>query len=183
MPLSRRNFLACASAGWIATGAAGFLAPLSARAAAPARFSADPFALGVASGDPSADGVVLWTRQFLEGGGTFVQKDFHTPADFATLKEKVVIHSTGFAAKALMNDRTMFPVRGQNARLTAQPEANYGVTYRGVSLLSKTGGVRFNASRAGGEMLGVGDGNEVPDRKEIEAGLRTIAPLFASVRA
>ena len=36
------------------------------------RFSAYPFSLGVASGDPLADGVVLWTRLArdpLEGGG------------------------------------------------------------------------------------------------------------------
>jgi alkaline phosphatase D len=36
------------------------------------RFQTSPFALGVASGDPSADGVVLWTRlapRPLEGGG------------------------------------------------------------------------------------------------------------------
>src|SRR5687767_1241354 len=36
------------------------------------RFSADPFQLGVASGDPSSDGFVLWTRlcpKPLEGGG------------------------------------------------------------------------------------------------------------------
>jgi hypothetical protein len=94
-----------------------------------------------------------------------------------------VIHSTGLAAKALMNDKLMFPVRGQNARLTAQPEANYGVTYKGVGLLSKTDGVRVNASREGGEMLGVNDGNEVPDRAEIEAALRTLAPLFANPHA
>lgn len=30
--------------------------------AAPTRFASDPFALGVASGDPLADGIVLWTR-------------------------------------------------------------------------------------------------------------------------
>jgi alkaline phosphatase D len=36
------------------------------------RFAADPFALGVASGDPVADGFVLWTRLApdpLNGGG------------------------------------------------------------------------------------------------------------------
>src|SRR5215212_987436 len=36
------------------------------------RFSGDPFQLGVASGDPSPDGFVLWTRlalKPLEGGG------------------------------------------------------------------------------------------------------------------
>ena len=40
--------------------------------AAPVRFSHDPFSLGVASGDPDAEGMVLWTRlapQPLEGNG------------------------------------------------------------------------------------------------------------------
>src|SRR5688572_27441740 len=35
-------------------------------------FAADPFSMGVASGDPSPDGMVLWTRLApipLEGGG------------------------------------------------------------------------------------------------------------------
>jgi alkaline phosphatase D len=52
--LSRRRFLL--------GGAALALAGLGVRIAAHARFDADPFALGVASGDPSADGFVLWTR-------------------------------------------------------------------------------------------------------------------------
>lgn len=55
--MDRRLFL-----GGAAGGLAAFLKPLEARAAPPPRFTADPFALGVASGDPSADGVVLWTR-------------------------------------------------------------------------------------------------------------------------
>ena len=59
---SRRRFLLAAT-----------LSPALLRAAtkAPA-FSADPFSLGVASGYPRADGVVLWTRlapKPLEGGG------------------------------------------------------------------------------------------------------------------
>ena len=36
------------------------------------RFAANPFSLGVASGDPAPDGVVLWTRLApdpLNGGG------------------------------------------------------------------------------------------------------------------
>ena len=60
-PFSRRAFLL-----------ASFLAPLAACAVARPRFSAPPFALGVASGYPRADGVVLWTRlapKPLEGGG------------------------------------------------------------------------------------------------------------------
>ena len=62
--LARRRFLAGA--------AAAFLLPGLARAARPPRFSAFPFSLGVASGSPRTDGVVIWTRlapQPLEGGG------------------------------------------------------------------------------------------------------------------
>ena len=46
---------------------------LAARASAQASFASDPFALGVASGDPTAQGVVLWTRiapePLVVGGG------------------------------------------------------------------------------------------------------------------
>jgi alkaline phosphatase D len=63
----RRRFLAGAGAF------AGLLLsdPVSTLAAKP-RFAADPFSLGVASGDPWADSVVLWTRLApdpLNGGG------------------------------------------------------------------------------------------------------------------
>lgn len=54
-------------------GAAALLAPLGARGlTAQALFGDYPFTLGVASGDPLPDGVVLWTRlapKPLEGGG------------------------------------------------------------------------------------------------------------------
>ncbi|MHA4818752.1 alkaline phosphatase D family protein [Streptomyces aculeolatus] len=58
---SRRRFLALASGVTLAAAL-----PVAALSAAPAwaepRFRGDPFALGVASGDPAPDGVVLWTR-------------------------------------------------------------------------------------------------------------------------
>ena len=55
---SRRRFLgaALAGAGWV------LAAPTPAVAARRARFDRDPFTLGVASGYPRADGMVLWTR-------------------------------------------------------------------------------------------------------------------------
>ena len=55
---SRRRFLgaALAGAGWV------LAAPEPAVAARRARFDRDPFTLGVASGYPRADGMVLWTR-------------------------------------------------------------------------------------------------------------------------
>ena len=54
----RRTFLARA----FALAAAGFAAPRTLTATAAPRFSAPPFSLGVASGAPTADGILLWTR-------------------------------------------------------------------------------------------------------------------------
>ena len=67
-PGARRAFLERA----LALGAAAFLQPLAGCAAPKVRFSAYPFTLGVASGAPTADGLVIWTRlapRPLEGGG------------------------------------------------------------------------------------------------------------------
>jgi len=67
--LSRRELLKIA---WY-LGAGAVAAPLvTRRALAKPIFDSYPFPLGVASGDPAADGVVLWTRlapKPLEGGG------------------------------------------------------------------------------------------------------------------
>lgn len=58
-PLSRRAVLAGAALSGIGALSAGFS---PSKAAVMPRGSADPFSLGVASGDPMPDGVVLWTR-------------------------------------------------------------------------------------------------------------------------
>ncbi|MET8653940.1 alkaline phosphatase D family protein [Nocardia aurea] len=60
MALSRRRLIQMGAAGSAAL-LAGAANASSARFAAP-RLLGDPFSLGVASGDPTPDGVVLWTR-------------------------------------------------------------------------------------------------------------------------
>lgn len=67
-PISRRRLLT----GGAATAALLAVAPTPSAGAAPARLPADVFTLGVASGDPEPDSVVLWTRLApdpLNGGG------------------------------------------------------------------------------------------------------------------
>ena len=67
-PGARRVFLERA----LTLGAAAFLQPLAGCAITNPRFSSYPYTLGVASGAPTPDGVVLWTRlapKPLEGGG------------------------------------------------------------------------------------------------------------------
>ena len=118
--------------------------------------------------------------ELFERGGRFVNRDFHSPGELATLPEPVVIHATGYAARQLWGDRTIIPVRGQTGWLVPQPEANYGVRYNNISLLSKADGVVvMNNNPDIGEMLGVGDSLEVPDRSAILEGLALIAPVLA----
>jgi alkaline phosphatase D len=57
-PLNRRDFLRFATLSGLGYS--------SLRASARAQFSSNPFALGVASGDPSPDGFVIWTRLVAE---------------------------------------------------------------------------------------------------------------------
>jgi len=120
--------------------------------------------------------------EFFGRGGQYVMRDFATPAQFADLKEKVVIHCTGYAARDLMKDTTVIPVRGQTGWLVPQPEANYGVRYKNVILLSKADGVVVQSNISNpdmGDMLGVGNSMELANRADTEAALKIIAPIFA----
>lgn len=126
----------------------------------------------------------LLTSEFFERGGRFERRNLHSPADVSTLREKVVIHCTGYAARELWRDTTIIPVRGQTGWLVPQPWAPYGIRYRNVSLTSKSDGiVVMNNNPDIGDMLGVGNSMELPVRTDIEEGLRIMAPLFAGMRA
>ncbi|CAN5381915.1 FAD-dependent oxidoreductase [soil metagenome] len=129
----------------------------------------------------AAYGHMLMT-EFFERGGKFEMREFHSPGEVTTLKEKVVIHSTGFAARDLWKDRTVMPVRGQTGWLVPQPDAHYGLRYGTVSIQGKSDGmVIMNNSPDLGEMLGVGDSNELPAREPIEEAMRILAPIFAAM--
>ncbi|MBU6266522.1 MAG: FAD-dependent oxidoreductase [Sphingomonadales bacterium] len=121
--------------------------------------------------------------EFFEMGGRFVNREFHEPGELAGLPEKTVIHCTGYAARDFWRDNTIIPVRGQTGWLVPQDEAHYALRYRNLSVLSKRDGivVMNNLDASGhdlGEMLGVGDSMELPDRAPIEEALKTLQPLF-----
>ena len=113
---------------------------------------------------------------FLAAGGAIRTMEFHAPGELALLKEKVVINCPGYGARALWKDESITPVRGQIAWLIPQSEVDYGVIYRGVSMLSRRDGIVIQ-SLQGGDMRGYGDTNETPDRAEAESSLAVIAEL------
>jgi glycine/D-amino acid oxidase-like deaminating enzyme len=128
-----------------------------------------------------ADYAHTLTTDFLLAGGTIEHREFHSPADFDTLKEKVVINCTGYAARALMNDNSIVPVRGQIGWLIPQPEVNYGFIYDGVSMLSRRDGIVIQDLR-GGDMRGYNDANETPDRDESVKCVEAVASAYAKFK-
>jgi alkaline phosphatase D len=74
--LSRRKFMTVAGSAGVVVAASQF--PFAKARTAPVRFTGYPFTLGVASGDPTSDSVVLWTRLApapLEGNGGMPDKN------------------------------------------------------------------------------------------------------------
>jgi glycine/D-amino acid oxidase-like deaminating enzyme len=71
----------------------------------------------------------LLMQDFFNAGGDLVIREFESPRQFQDLPEKTIIHSTGYAARALLNDNSLVPVRGQTARLIPQPDVDYAISY------------------------------------------------------
>jgi glycine/D-amino acid oxidase-like deaminating enzyme len=115
---------------------------------------------------------------FRAAGGKFVRMEFHSPADFAHLKEKVVINCPGYGARALCRDESVVPVRGQIGWLIPQPEVNYGLFYNGVSTLARRDGIVVQVLE-GGDMRGYNNDNETIDRSESEKAVATIDELYS----
>lgn len=122
------------------------------------------------------------TTDFLLEGGRIETRLFHTPNELTALSQPVIVNCTGYGARALFNDLTVTPVRGQMAWLPPQPEVRYGLYHNGVSIISRPDGVGVQALR-GGDMRGYDDATEKPDRSEAEQAVAVIAALYAKAEA
>jgi FAD dependent oxidoreductase len=119
----------------------------------------------------------LLMGDFGANGGRLEIAEFHTPNDFAKLREKTLINATGYGARALFGDQTVTPVRGQLARAIPQPDVGYGLFYKGVSFLPRRDGLVFQAV-GDSDYYGFNDDTAVADRAEADRAVNTIAGLF-----
>ncbi|MDE1147509.1 MAG: FAD-dependent oxidoreductase [Azospirillaceae bacterium] len=119
----------------------------------------------------------LLLSDFLADGGRIEVREFHTPADFASLPQKTLVNCTGYGARALMGDESVIPVRGQLARVIPQDEVRYGLFYNGVSFVPRRDGFVFQAVGPD-DYYGYNDDTLEPDRAVAEDSIRTIASLF-----
>jgi glycine/D-amino acid oxidase-like deaminating enzyme len=116
---------------------------------------------------------------FRANGGTIESTEFHTPSDFARLKEKTLVNATGYGARKLFGDESLVPVRGQLARTIPEPDVTYGLFYRNVGFVPRRDGLVFQVAGED-DYYGYNDDTEVPDRAEAERAVTTIASLFAA---
>lgn len=114
---------------------------------------------------------------FLANGGQIDIQEFHTPDDFAKLRQKTLVNATGYGSRALFGDRSLTPVRGQVARMIPQADMNYGLFYKRVSFLPRRDGLVFQVVGAD-DYYGFNDETTVPDRAEAELAVNTISALF-----
>lgn len=94
---NRRQFMRRTGAASVAA-AIGFSGQASAASDDTGRFKSDPYSLGVASGDPLPDSVVLWTRlapEPLEIGGGMPEEDVEVTWTIATDRDLTDIVQTG----------------------------------------------------------------------------------------
>ncbi|MFZ0591935.1 MAG: FAD-dependent oxidoreductase [Bryobacteraceae bacterium] len=125
--------------------------------------------------------VAEYSRQlmndFLVAGGIIETREFHTPHDFAALRERVILNCTGYAARELWSDESIIPVRGQIAWLIPQEGVNYGLFYNGLSVLARRDGIVIQPNPQG-ENTGWNDNNEEPNRADAEAGVLQLQALY-----
>ena len=119
----------------------------------------------------------LLVSDFLANGGKLEVVEFHSPADFAALPQKTLVNATGYGARALLNDESLTPVRGQLARMIPQADINYGLYYRGSAFVPRRDGMVFQVVGED-DYYGFGDATSTPDRAEAELAVTTIAQLF-----
>ncbi|MCL6251578.1 FAD-binding oxidoreductase [Altererythrobacter sp. KTW20L] len=121
----------------------------------------------------------LLMTEFLARGGRYEMRNLHSPADVGDLPERVVIHATGYAARDLWQDHTVIPVRGQTGWLVPQPGVNYSIRSNNMSAMAKADGiVIMNNNPDLGEMLGVGDSMELPNRAPVEEAMASLSRFF-----
>ncbi len=116
-------------------------------------------------------------QEFFAAGGRFVPMTLASRADFRRLPERVIFNCTGYGARALLEDNSVIPVRGQIGWLPPQPEVRHGLFYREIAMLPRPDGIVVQ-NVGPNEAFGFNDANEAPNLDEARAGVEVLASLY-----
>jgi glycine/D-amino acid oxidase-like deaminating enzyme len=117
---------------------------------------------------------------FQLAGGKIVVREFTQPSDLQELPEHTLINATGYGARALFNDDSIIPVRGQTARLIPQPEVNYALMTSRLGVVPRRDGLLVQAY---GDTGNFNNSDLTPNRALSDAAVRELAGVMASMRS
>jgi hypothetical protein len=116
---------------------------------------------------------------FQLAGGKIIVREFTHPKELQELPERTLINATGYGARALFNDDSIIPVRGQTARLIPQPEVRYMISAPHLGVVPRRDGLLVQAYSDTGSF---NNSDLTPNRAESEAAVRQLADIMASMR-
>jgi len=112
---------------------------------------------------------------FLANGGKIEIVEFTHASQLLKLPEKTLINATGYGARALFNDDSVIPVRGQTTRLIPQPELRYGLRIGNLSVVPRSDGLLVQVV---GDSGNFNNSDATVDRQVAEESVRQLAQLF-----
>jgi D-amino-acid oxidase len=123
-------------------------------------------------------GRYLWRlQQDLQiAGGRIAVREFATPADIASLPERLVFNCTGLGARDLFGDTGLRPARGQLAILLPQPEIRYAFTVEAGYMFPRADGILL------GGTFELDEWATTPEPETIARILESHRRLFAGFR-
>jgi len=123
----------------------------------------------------------LLLSDFIRNGGNIEIVEMAGRDDFTQLDERTIINCTGYGARALLDDDSIIPVRGQTAKLIPQPEVTYGFNYgdRRVSVYPRRDGLLVQAQAEGD----FGNDAENLDPEESISAVNRLAGIMSEMQA
>jgi hypothetical protein len=118
-------------------------------------------------------------NEYLAAGGKIELREFTHADELQKLPEHTLVNATGYGARALFNDDSVIPVRGQTARLIPQPEVTYGLRTHNLSVVPRSDGIMIQVT---GDPGNFNNADITPHREVSEAAVRELADVVAQMK-
>lgn len=118
-------------------------------------------------------------NEYQAAGGKIEIREFEHLEQLQQLPEHTLVNATGYGARALFNDESVIPVRGQTARLIPQPEITYGLRAQDISVVPRSDGIMVQVI---GDTGNFNNADITPHREASEAAVRELADVMAKMK-